>query len=121
MNPILTALQDGPKLYKELRGQTDPALFDIQLGKLLKSKAVVMVYDFSGETARFGLPQEPKEDEHLPPSRAVLSLQKPRKNQYTFDKEGRKKCSACGKRKGRSRFMYGGKTWGKCFDCRETP
>lgn len=121
MKPILESLKDGPKLYSELRGQTDATFFDIQLGKLLKSKAVVLVYDFSGETARFGLPQTPKEDEPLPPYRQVLSLQKPRKNQYSFDKEGRKKCSVCGKRRGRGRYMYAGKTWGKCFDCRDNP
>ena len=118
---ILESLKEGPKLYSELRGQTDAALFDILLGKLLREKAVVLVYDFSGETARFGLPQPPKEDEPLPPSRELLHLRKPRKNQYDFDKGGRKRCVACGERRARSRFMYNGRVYARCFKCREEP
>lgn len=116
MNPILESLKSGPKSYSELRGNTSPVEFDIQLAGLLKSKAIILVMDFAGETARFGLPQT-QVDEELPPSRKVLALSKPRKNQYCFDKEGRKKCSVCGNRRGRSRFMYAGKTWGTCFEC----
>ena len=114
---ILESLKSGPKSYRELIGNTSPVVFDIQLAGLLKSKAVVLALDFSGETARFSLPQTPREDEELPPSRKVLALSKPRKNQYCFDKEGRKKCAVCGKRRGRTRFMYGGRTWGTCFEC----
>lgn len=114
---VLERLATGPKTYAQLKGLCGN--LDFLIGKLIKSKEIV--YLPTGERAVFSLPKPPVQEKPLPPSREVLALQKPRKNQYSFDKEGRKKCAVCRKRRGRSGFMYGGRMWGTCYDCRDKP
>lgn len=114
---VLERLSDGPKTYSQLKGLCGN--LDFLIVKLLRSKEIVFLPD--GERAIYGLPKPPLKDIPLPPSREVLALQKPRKNQYTLDSQGRKKCNVCRGRFGRSRFMYNGKMWGTCFGCREKP
>lgn len=116
---VLESLQNGPKTYSQLRGLCGN--LDFLIAKLLKTREIVFTPD--GERAMYMLPKPPPVDGVLRPCRKVLSLGKPRKrkNQYDFDTGGRKRCAVCSKRKGRSRYMYGGKVWGTCFECREKP
>lgn len=118
MNAIISALQDGPKRYNELRSLMCWQLLDIQLDRLCRTREVVLSHDRFGR-GQFQLPKPPDPDERLVPSRKVLGLSKPRKNQYCFDKGGRKKCPSCKRRRGRSAYLYGGKAWGNCYECRD--
>lgn len=77
MNPILESLKSGPKLYKELRWLMPQPTLDITLGRLLRSRAIVLVPDPLTETARFGLPPVPPTDK--PPPLKTLHLKKPEK------------------------------------------
>lgn len=112
---LLESLATGAKPYSEL--PYSPAL-DFQLTRLLSEGKIVRTYN---RGILYSLPIVPPQDRPLPPSREVLALQKPRKNQYTLDSQGRKRCNVCRRRFGRSRFMYRGKMWGACYGCREKP
>ena len=117
---IMERLADGPKTYGQLKGLCGN--LDFLIAKLLRSKEIVFLP--TGQRAIFSLPPKPKEDDPLPPSKKVLGLCKPRKKKtgtktHNLDKAGRKKCSACNRRRSSIRFAcVGGVLDEVCNECK---
>lgn len=65
MNAIISALQDGPKRYNELRSLMCWQLLDIQLDRLCRTREVVISHDRFGR-GQFQLPIPPQEEVLVP-------------------------------------------------------
>jgi hypothetical protein len=120
MNHILSALATGAKTYAQLKGLI-PNL-DFILGKLLRSREIVMYYPPISPVGQYMIPRI-EVDLPLVPSKKCQARAKPRRRKkvtkvHKIDKSGRKKCTACKRRVAMSRYLYNGKTNGVCRDCK---
>ena len=127
---ILSALQDGPKQYGELRKVMPLPMLDYQLNKLMREKKIAHVYDHRG-VCRFTLPGEQPQDKPLPPSTyRPLPVKRTDRRWEPYKVvdgkivNGRRQndiekptCPQCKKRAWRRRFMYGGRLNILCFEC----